>query len=453
MQRYAIIDTRAFDCQCILLEQQEGHLVVLENRQYLSPLSSASWQAKLPQVLNHIKKNLPGTPFVFLLPDSAVIHLTVEVPTHSKNPIRETISHILYRDFKISPTRYCFQFARLDRNRYIVSLVTRKLINFVKETIGDNLEQIKIFPFFIGQFAFIKSQETDENVVTIFIENHLRRFFIRTSIETNFIDFYKPNADTTDEFNDIRNTQQFIFQTLNIPEGKKRLFLIGNISDALKELYATEYETLPETPDYTKDILGSTEKISEISKCAYLGIDSVVNGDFPQLDAFDFYKLPTDNYNSIFLKHQRTFAIVACLCFIFSGMFFAQELQQYIQLKEKDTQLHQHLSAIERLQAINNYLLEKEQQSTLLPQILLKYCYLLQTLPGNFCIDHLGFEHSNDQDFCSIRGRIYRENLENFKRTLNERLQHKVDFYSEPSDETIDNFSIQIPLEPLPILS
>gem|GEM_PF-4800943 len=231
------------------------------------------------------------------------------------------------------------------------------------------------------------------------------------------------------------------------------MFLIGDISDTLKDIYATEYGTMPEALDCSEKILGCTEKISEIAKCTYLGIDSIINGKISYLKAFDFQKLSTYSGNSIFLKHQKKFALITCLCLIFSGFFFANEIQQHIRLKEKDLQLNQHLSAIERLQTINNYLLEKEQQSTLLPQLLLKYCYLLQTLPGEFCIDHLGFEHSNDQDFCSIRGRIYRENLENFKRALRERLQNKVDFYSEPSDETIDNFSIRIPLDPLPVLS
>ena len=80
MQRYAIIDTKAFDCQCLLLEHQEERLVVLENRQYLPPSERTSWQAKLPQILKHICKNLPDTKFVFLLPDSMVIHLTLEIP-------------------------------------------------------------------------------------------------------------------------------------------------------------------------------------------------------------------------------------------------------------------------------------------------------------------------------------------------------------------------------------
>ena len=229
--------------------------------------------------------------------------------------------------------------------------------------------------------------------------------------------------------------------------------MIGDISDALKDIYAAEYGTIPEVLNHSKKILGCTGKISDIAKCTYLGIDSIVHGKTSYLKAFDFQKLPTYNGNPTFLKHQKKFALVACLCLIFSGFFFANEIQQHIRLKGKDFQRYQHLGTIERLQTINNYLLEKEQQSTLLPQLLLKYCYLLQTLPGEFCIDHLGFEHSNDQDFCSIRGRIYRENLENFKRSLTERLQNKVDFYSEPSDEIIDNFSIRIPLDPLPVLS
>lgn len=453
MQRYAIIDTKAFDCQCLLLEHQEGHLVVLENRQYLPPCESASWQAKLPQILKHISKNLPNTKFIFLLPDSAAIHLTLELPARSQTPIRENISRVLYRDFKISPQKYCFQFAHLDGNRYMVSLVTRKFIDFVKAVLGNNFRQIKIFPFFIGQLAYISGQTSNENIVTIFVEEHLRRFFIKTPQETNFIDFYQSNTDTSGKFSDIRNTQQFIFQTLNIPEGKKQLFLIGDISDSLKEIYAAEYGTTPETLGYSEKILGCTEKISEIAKCTYLGIDSIIDGGTSNLNAFDFQKLSTHGNNFVLFKHQKKFAIIACFCLIFSVFFFANEVQQHIRLKEKELQLHQHLSAIERLQAINNYLIEKEQQSTLLPQILLKYCYLLQTLPGNFCIDHLGFEHSNDQDFCSIRGRIYRESLEDFKRALKERLQNKLDFYSEPSDEAIDNFSIKIPLDPFPVLS
>ena len=453
MQRYAIIDTKAFDCQCLLLEHQGEHLVILENRQYLPPVTNTSWQAKLPQILRHISKNLPDTEFVFLLPDSAVIHLTVEVPRRPKTPIRENISRILYRDFKISPQKYCFQFSHLDRNRYVVSLVTRKFINFVKETIQSNLKQAKILPFFAGQFAYIKGQKSDQNTVTIFIEKNLRRFFVKTPQEINFIDFYQPKNNSSDEFGTVRNTQQFIFQTLNIPEGKKQLFLIGDISESLKEIYATEYGTIPTSLNHAERVLGCTAKISEIAKCTYLGIDSIINGENFHLNVFDFQKLSTDNYHKTLLKHQKKLVIAACFCLFFSGFFFANEIQQHIRLKGKDVQLHHHLSTIERLQAINNYLLEKEQQSTLLPQILLKYCYLLQTLPGSFCIDHLSFERSDNQDFCSIRGRIHRENLEIFKKTLNERLQHKLDFYSEPSDETIDNFSIRIPLDPLPVLS
>ncbi|MGX8716478.1 MAG: hypothetical protein ACSW8C_00630 [bacterium] len=452
MQRYAIIDTKAFDCRCLLFEHQNGHLVVLEDRQYLPPIPSASWQAKLPQTLKHISKNLPDTEFIFLLPDTAVIHLTVEVPTRTTIPLRENISHILYKDFKISPAKYCFQFAHLDGNRYIVSLVTRKFINFVKGALENNFDQIKILPFFIGQFAYIKQQASDENSVTIFIEKNLRRFFIHTSEETNFIDFYQPNTEGSDEFSNIRNTQQFISQTLDIPEGKKRLFLIGNVPDTLKDLYATEYGETPETSESSDKMLGCVERISGIAKCAYLGIDAMINGDLSHLDAFDFQKLPTYGYNNFPVRYRKPLAIFACICFIFSGIFFTKELQQYIHLRQKSSQIQRSEDAIERLQNINRYLLEKEQQSTLLPQLLLKYCYLLQTLPENFCIDHLGFEHADGQDFCSIRGRIYRENLESFKRALNEHLHNKLNFYSEPSDETIDNFSIRILLEPLPPL-
>lgn len=453
MQRYAIIDTKAFDCQCLLLERQGERLVILENRQYLPPKESAVWQTKLPQVLEHVSKDLPDTEFIFLLPDSAVIHLTLEVVARPKTSVRETISHVLYRDFKLSPQKYCFQFAHLDGNRYIVSLVARKFIHFVKETIGDKFKQVKIFSCFTGQLAYVNGLTSNENIVTIFIEKHFRRFFIKTPQETNFIDFYQSNNDTSNEFSDISNTQQFIFQTLNIPEGKKQLLLIGDISETLKELYATEYGATPEVSSCSEKILGCTEKISEIAKCTYLGIDSIINGDMARLEAFDFQELPTCSSNPILFKHPKKLAIVACFCLFFSGIFFANEVQQHIVLKEKELKLNEHLSAIERLQTINNYLLEKEQQSTLLPQLLLKYCYLLQTLPGKFCIDHLGFERSNDQDFCSIRGRIYRENMESFKRTLSEILQNKVDFYSEPSDETVDNFSIRIPLDPLPVLS
>ena len=452
MQRYAIIDTKSFDCRCLLLEHQNGHLVVLEDRQYLPPVSSASWQAKLPQILKHISKNLPNTKFIFLLPDTAVIHLTIEVPKRSTIPIRENISHILYKDFKISPTKYCFQFARLDGNRYIVSLITRKFINFVKEAIGTNFKQVKILPFFIGQFAYIKDQTFHENTVTIFIEKNLRRFFINTSEEINFIDFYQPNTGGSDEFNNIRNTQQFISQTLNIPEGKKRLFLIGNVPEALKELYTTEYGAHPETLEHLGHMLGCVDRISDIAKCAYLGVNSMLNGHLSRLDAFDFQKLPTFGYDNFPERYRKPLAILACVCLIFSGIFFVSEVQQYIHLSQKAYQLQRSGDAIERLQAINRYLLEKEQQSTLLPQILLKYCYLLQTLPENFCIDHLGFEHTDGQDFCAIRGRIYKNNLESFKQNLSEKLNHKLEFYSETSDENIDNFSILIPLDPLPAL-
>lgn len=452
MQQYAIIDTKSFNCACLLLEHQDEHLVVLENRQYLPPVTSASWQDKLPQILKHIAQDLPNTEFVFLLPNAAVIHLTIEVPSRPKIRISDNIAHVLYKNFKISPQKYCFQFMPLGENRYVVSLITKKFYKFIKGAIKNNFKQIKIFPFFTGQFAYTKEQASEQNIVTIFIEKDLRRFFIRTPQETNFIDFYQPNTDASDEFNDIRNVQQFIFQTLDIPENKK-LILIGDVSDTLKELYATEYGTPPELPKTSEKLLGCTEKISEIAKCTYLGIDSIINGNASSLNAFDFHRPVTCSCNKFLERWQRSFSVIASICFILSGVFFANEFQQQMHLKEKEIQLHRHRNAIEQLQIINHYLTEKEQQSALLPQILLNYCYLLQTLPGDFCIDHLGFEHSDEQDFCSINGRIYRENIEIFKRVLREKLHRKVDFYTEPSDETIDNFSIRIPLGPLPILS
>lgn len=453
MQRYAILDTKNFNCQCSIVEHQSDRLVILENRQYLPSTASDAWQTKLPQILEHIAHDFPNTEFIFLLPDAAVIHLTLELPVNSKNSIRENIAHTLYKNFKLSPQKYYFQFVHLDENRYMVSLVTKKFLNCVREAIGNRFKSIKIFPFFTGQFAYIQALPTEPSGIIIFIEKHLRRFFIHTATETNFIDFYQPQENSFNDVSDIHHTQQFISQTLNVPEGEKKLFLIGDISDGLKELYATEYGTPPETQTDTTKILGCTEKISEVAQCAYWGINSIINGNASHLNTFDFCQVPVCNCQKFLTRWKKPLSIVASIGFLLSTLFFARELQQHFALKEKNIQLNLHKNTIEHLQTIHNYLTEKEQQSTLLPQILLNYCYLLQTLPGHFCIDHLGFGNTDEQNFCSIRGRIYKEKVEIFKRTLRERLHHKVDFYAEPSDETIDNFSIRIPLNLPPILS
>ena len=450
MKRYVIIDTRSFDVQCVTVEAHGNGIIFKECRQYLPPSSESVWRKKLPRVLDLIQQNIDKQPVVFLLPEAACMNLTVEIPQKNGFSVDQRIEYVLYKDFGIYPSKMIFQSLNLDKNRYLVTLISKHFFSFIKAALRKRFaDDVKIFPPVIGQLAYAETLKTEGNTLIVFAENNLRRFFIQTQAETNFIDLYHSAVDQNENCQSIRNAQKFIYRTLDLPEGESRLFFIGNALDELAELYAAEYGLQAERPVFVDKVLGSVDKITDIKKCIYCGINDIVEGKNERLNDFNFYAVP--DASSVFLRkifrHKSVIYAGLFIWAVWALGFSGFVGMRYKRLHHVTMMMQEKQNHIRELQRENKLFKKWYNQRTVLPKILVNYCYLLQTMPGDFCLDHMGFVSEGARDYCSIRGRVYHNGMKRFKQTFKLKLHHKIEWYSEPSFEDVESFSVRIPLK------
>ena len=439
MEKYFIIDTRLFDVRGVSIGFNDGHYVVLENQRYLDACNKKSWMKKFPETLKAISQKISGATPIFILPETTSLNLIVTLHSIQGFTIEQRFAQILQRNFGLYLQDFVYKYTRLEDQRHLITLVPKKFLHFIKNSFERFLPSSPIFittPL-IGLMAYFNNlPKSSIPNIAIFIEDHLRRFFIRDRKSIDFIDFYQL-SQTDQEFatDTLKKSQQFITQSLDIPAGEKQISIFGDLPDNLINVYKNDPKINLKVTKSIDNLSGSTEQISTLRQCLYLGLLSIFNEQENPLKIFDFYNLPTSveflaktkNRLKKYFEHyfiQFLCTLLLSICFLTTGIFY--EFKRNQRLKTLLFELEDLKLNIRQLQIENKFIEKQNNECTFLPNAFLNLCYDLENISTDFCIDYLSIIKTKQQYFYNIEGQIEQKYLKRFSEDLNKLLKTKL---------------------------
>lgn len=456
MENYVIIDARNFDVRCVLIGHEESSIVILENRQYLPPCEQKIWEKKFPEIIEKIERDYTGKEKIFLFPESVCLNLTIEISENNSFTVEQKIAHVLYKNFHLYPSKMGYKFLNLDKNRYVIILIEQKFLKYIKRALlSEKTREYLFFPPFIGLLNCFKNLDLKETSIAVFFEKKLRRFFVKNQTEINFIDIYQTSETSHKSFfKDVRTTQRLIFQSLNIEDKNKKLFLFGDIPEAMKEIYEKEYGKNVSIVESFENASGFIENISVIAQCLYFGIDRIVNTKDCPLNVFNFSSLVfhTSVLGGLKKKleaHKKFISIFLLLWLVIVMLALGYTCYENTIFRKRSVAFTELQNQVDFLKKCSKSWEKQNQVRCFIPKIFLKYYDIFQTIPGKFCIDGIGTVSEKDKCFCCVRGRIYEDDFAEFEKNLSKKLktESKLDLKTEIWEDNKLHYRVKIPIK------
>lgn len=442
MKKYFIIDTRLFDVRGVSIELNDGHYIVLENQQYLEVCNKKSWRRKFPETLKTIYKKISEITPVFILPETTSLNLIITIHSVQGFTLEQKFAKTLQQNFGLYLRDFVYQYTRLEDQRYLITLIPQNFLRFIKSSFDKYLPSSRIFittPL-VGLMAYFNSLPQISNPsIAIFIENHLRRFFVKNQKSIDFIDFYQlTQPDQEFSTDTLRNSQQFITQSLDIPAGEKQILIFGDLPDNLLDIYRNDPKIDLKIIKNIDNLSGSTDHISTLNQCLYVGLCNTFGEQENPLKIFNFYGLPESpkfltklakirNRIQAYFEHysiQFLCILLLSICCLITGIFY--EFNRNKTLKSLRIEVDDIKLRIRQVQIENKFLEKQNNECMFLPNAFLNLCYDLQNISSDFCIDYLSITKTKQQYFYNIKGRVEQKHFKSFSEELNKLLKAKL---------------------------